>query len=193
MNNMDKLIENLKYKLWAVVVFPVLLFLDQYSKEWARDNLSSGAKELIKGVLELRYSENRGAVWGFAQGSVTVMAVISIIIFLIVLFIYVKIPYGKHYIPLHILAVFVLAGAAGNLIDRILMKYVTDFIYIKLINFPIFNVADVYITFSAFLIVVFSLTLYRKEEFEFLHLSSGSAKKDQEQQKNDVADQDETA
>lgn len=165
---MDNLLLNLKYKLWAVVAFPALLFLDQYSKEWVREHLATDPKVLIDGVLELRYSENRGAVWGFAQGSVTLMAVISIIIFLLVLIFYVKLPSKKIFIPMHILSVLVLSGAAGNLLDRVLMKFVTDFIYIRLINFPIFNVADIYITFSAFLMVVLSLTLYRKEEWEFL-------------------------
>jgi signal peptidase II len=175
---MDNLLLNLKYKLWAVIVFPILLFLDQFSKEWVREHLKTDAKVLIEGVLELRYSENRGAVWGFAQGSVAIMAAVSIVIFLLVLFFYVRLPAKKIYLPMHILSVLILAGAAGNLIDRILMKFVTDFIYIRLINFPIFNVADMYITVSAFLLVVLSLTLYREEDWGFIKIHSKKKKEE---------------
>ena len=58
--------------------------------------------------------------------------------------------------PMHlrVLTVFLVAGALGNMIDRIMLGYVRDFIYFKLIDFPVFNVADIYVTVSAVLILI---------------------------------------
>ena len=56
------------------------------------------------------------------------------------------------------------AGAVGNMIDRIGQGYVVDFLYFKLINFPIFNVADCYVTISAFLLILLVFFYYREEE-----------------------------
>ena len=56
------------------------------------------------------------------------------------------------------------SGAVGNLLDRILHQYVIDFIYVKVIDFPVFNVADIYVTIGAFLFAV--IVLFTKEEAE---------------------------
>ena len=59
-----------------------------------------------------------------------------------------------------------IAGAIGNLIDRAVHHYVIDFFYFKLIDFPIFNVADIYVTVSAFFIIVLGLFYYKEADFE---------------------------
>ena len=61
---------------------------------------------------------------------------------------------------------FFIAGAIGNFIDRVVHKYVIDFFYFKLINFPIFNVADIYVTVAAFFMIVLGLFYYKDEDFE---------------------------
>lgn len=58
-----------------------------------------------------------------------------------------------------------MAGAVGNLIDRVLHQYVIDFIYFKLINFPIFNVADIYVTVSCFIIIVMCAFIISEDDF----------------------------
>ena len=62
------------------------------------------------------------------------------------------------------------AGVAGNTIDRLVFGYVTDFLYFELINFPIFNIADCYITICAFLTIFLVFTKYKDDDFEFLSL-----------------------
>ena len=71
-----------------------------------------------------------------------------------------------------ILLLFV-AGAIGNLIDRICQNYVVDFFYFKLIDFPIFNVADIYVTVAAIMFIVLCLFYYKEEDFEFLFPDKG--------------------
>ena len=61
-----------------------------------------------------------------------------------------------------------LAGAAGNFIDRITRNYVVDFFYFEWINFPIFNVADIYVTCSIVLLLIFFLFVYKEDDFELL-------------------------
>ena len=60
------------------------------------------------------------------------------------------------------------AGAIGNMIDRLLYDYVVDFIYFVIIHFPIFNVADIYVTISTFTMVILFLFFYKENDFSFL-------------------------
>ena len=69
----------------------------------------------------------------------------------------------KKLLPLRICAVFIFSGAIGNFIDRLKLGYVVDFFYFKLIDFPVFNVADIYVTVGTF-ILAFLLSFYYKEE-----------------------------
>ena len=70
----------------------------------------------------------------------------------------------------HILLTFISAGAVGNLIDRIQLGYVRDFIYFSIIDFPVFNVADIYVTVSTALLVILVLFYYREEDFNDFRL-----------------------
>ena len=72
----------------------------------------------------------------------------------------------RKYLPLRICAVLIVGGAFGNCIDRIRLNYVVDFFYFKLIDFPIFNVADIYVTVAAFLLVILILVYYKEEDLE---------------------------
>ena len=77
-----------------------------------------------------------------------------------------KAPNKKRYIPLHLLLIVIAAGAVGNMIDRLRLNYVVDFIYFSLINFPVFNVADIYVTAATFLLFFLILFYYKEEELE---------------------------
>jgi signal peptidase II len=71
---------------------------------------------IIPKVLNFQYHENNGAVWGILCGKVDFLKIFTIIILAVILFLYFKIPEGKRYNALKILAVFIVAGAIGNLI-----------------------------------------------------------------------------
>ena len=62
------------------------------------------------------------------------------------------------------------AGALGNFIDRLRLGYVVDFFYFSLINFPIFNVADIFVVVSFIGIAISVLFVYKDEEFDFLSI-----------------------
>ena len=81
--------------------------------------------------------------------------------------------------PFNYTLILVLAGALGNFIDRVLNQFVVDFIYVKLIDFPIFNLADCYITISVVILVLLMFFYYSDEEFDrMIPLFSGKKKKE---------------
>ena len=73
-----------------------------------------------------------------------------------------RMPFNRHYLPLWACLVLLVSGALGNMIDRISRQFVVDFLYFSLIDFPIFNVADCYVTVSAILLVF--LVTWRYDE-----------------------------
>ncbi len=93
---------------------------------------------------------------------------IAVIILAVIVYVLVKAPYQKLYTKLHFTLVFIAGGAIGNLIDRLRYDYVVDFLYFSLINFPIFNVADIYVTLASIYLVILLLFVYKESDLEFL-------------------------
>ncbi len=148
--------------------------LDQASKYWAVTALKGKeAIELIPGVLELRYLENRGAAFGMLQGGKPFFLIITPIILIGIVYVLLRMPAVGKYRILHLLLSCVAVGAVGNLIDRVRLEYVVDFIYISLIDFPIFNVADMFVSIAC--VAGVCLILFGKEykdgDFAFLNPS----------------------
>ena len=93
---------------------------------------------------------------------------VAIVILSVIAYVLFKTPDHKKYRALHILLSLIAAGAIGNMIDRIRLDYVVDFIYIVLINFPIFNVADIYVTFATAILVLMLLFVYKEQDLNFI-------------------------
>ena len=131
----------------------LILLIDQGTKIWAASSLRCRPLVLLPGALELTYVENRGAVWGLMQGW-RIVFLVATCLFLGVLIWF----YGKKRKEMTTLTRIILAllfsGAVGNLIDRVFLGYVRDMIYVRLINFPVFNVADSAITIAAALLII---------------------------------------
>ena len=162
-------------KVSALAAVALLTLLDQITKILAADCLADGPFVIIPGVFELRYLENRGAAFGMLQNQRVFFLVLTVVFLTVITYIYLKIPADRKYLPLRSLSIVVTAGAIGNFIDRLILMYVRDFLYFSLINFPIFNVADIYVTVSAFVFFLLILVYYKDSDLEFL-----SNKKDNE-------------
>lgn len=157
----------MKQWLKSVAGFVILLAIDQLTKLWAVSSLQiNGPIPIIKNVLELFYVENRGAAFGIMQNKQWFFLIITVVVLLALLYLFPRIPKERHYRGLRLCLYFIGAGAIGNMIDRIFRKYVVDFIYFKLIDFPVFNVADIYVTVSAVLIIILIVFYYSDEDFE---------------------------
>ena len=147
----------------------VLVLLDRLSKIWAENFLrENGPVVLIKGVLEFRYTQNTGIAFGLFQGLGFLFIILTVILSVILILLLWKTPSGKHFLPLNIIFTLILGGALGNLWDRVFQSYVTDFIYIRLINFPIFNVADICVSLGIVALLFYLLFFYKDEELKML-------------------------
>lgn len=163
-----------KSYLYAFVWIAALVAADQFTKRLAVANLKDQDPfVLIPGVFELQYLENRGAAFGIFQGKQFLFMAGAVLVFFVILFFYRRIPSGKRFFPLKFCAVLICAGAAGNMIDRIFLNYVVDFLYFSLINFPIFNVADCYVVVACFLFAILFLFVYKDDELSCFSLKSG--------------------
>lgn len=147
----------------------LLLILDQWTKYLAVIHLA-GQEDiiLIPGVLQLHYLENRGAAFGILQNQQWIFIVLGLLFLVFAGYIYAVLPKTKRFFPLHLITVVLVSGAVGNLIDRIRLRYVVDFIYASFIDFPVFNVADIYVTVSAALLFIYIIFFYKEEDFAFL-------------------------
>lgn len=146
-----------------------LVALDQYTKYLAVIHLKDKpAFNIINGVLELNYLENKGAAFGMLQNQKAFFIFVAVVILGVIGYVLFKVPERKKYRILHILLSLIAAGAIGNMIDRIRLDYVVDFIYFVLINFPIFNVADIYVTVSTVVLVFLLLFVYKENDLNFI-------------------------
>ena len=149
----------------------LLTALDQGTKLWAfRCLKEKDDRILIPKILRLHYlwPENRGIAFGLFQGSVLFFGIMSLVLFAALLVFLFRIPGPSRYLPLRTGCILIAAGAAGNLIDRLGRSYVIDFIWFELIDFPLFNLADVFVVCGAVFFAVLCLFFYREEDFSFL-------------------------
>ena len=161
----------LKYTLLLVIGVALLLALDLWTKTLAVTYLKGQESiVLIPGVLELEYLQNTGAAFGILRNQQWFFYIVTVLMLICILGIYYKMPMIKKYLPGHMVLIFITAGALGNFIDRLKLKYVRDFIYFSLIDFPKFNVADMYITVGCVVVFILILFIYKDDDFAFLSL-----------------------
>lgn len=161
-----------KHLILVFLIAAAGVILDQFTKHLAVMYLKDQEPiPLIPGVLELHYLENRGAAFGLLQNQQILFFITTGLILVLLSYVVWKMPFVHNFKILHILAGFIYAGAVGNLLDRVRLHYVVDFIYFKLIDFPIFNVADIYVSCTCILGVLLILFgPYKEGDFSFLAL-----------------------
>lgn len=152
-----------------IILIALLVWFDQFTKSLAVDKLKNNqAFIIINNVFELNYLENRGAAFGMLQNKQSMFAVTGTVMLIIVLYVLLRMPFKKRYYLFEICCILIAAGAIGNMIDRVSQGYVVDFFYFVLINFPIFNVADIYVTISCITLAILILFVYSDDELAFL-------------------------
>jgi len=168
-----------RYIIFLISLLVILVGLDQLSKYWAATYLQGrDAIPVISGVFELHYLEggNTGAAWGLFSGKVNLFIIVTIVILSIFAVIFYKIitycktTDDKNGIKkakkLLFALILISAGAIGNFIDRIHLNYVIDFLYFKLIDFPIFNLSDSYVTIGAVLLIILILFVLKENDID---------------------------
>lgn len=165
----------IRHILLIIAGIAVLLFGDQITKLLAVRYLANQESILlIPGVLKLQYLENRGAAFGVLQNQQWIFMSIAFLFVLFAGYLFFHMPCTKRYLPLHILLMLLVSGAVGNAVDRVFRGFVVDFIYFSLIDFPIFNVADIYVVVSCILGFLFLMFYYKEDDFLFLKKGRGA-------------------
>lgn len=139
-----------KYYLYIISII-ILIFFDQLTKYIIVSNFTIGKSIiLIKNFLKFCYINNYGASFGMLSGNTIILIVLTI---LILYYLLKEIKLNKDNNLLLISSTLIFSGALGNLIDRIFRGYVVDFISFTLFKneMPIFNLADIFITFGVFI------------------------------------------
>lgn len=138
------------------IVALAMIIIDQATKVWARGaaNWTEGHTFLVPwpGVFEFKLVYNRGIAFGMFQGAGVWLAPAALVIAVGAAWYSVK--HRDEPRSSHITMALLFAGAIGNLIDRVAFNQVTDLFYLRVIDFPVFNVADVCITAAGFLLAL---------------------------------------
>ena len=144
------------------LLVPFILALDIFTKYLATTVFKLNELEIIKDVLYFTYVENRGAAFGIMQNKQWFFIVVTVILITAIIIYMLKTkPQNK---LLNTSLVFIISGGIGNLIDRASLGYVVDFIDVRIINYPVFNVADCFVVVGAILLC--AILIFSKEDKE---------------------------
>lgn len=164
----------IKLFIFDALFLVLLIITDQYSKYLATLKLKNQpAFRIIDNILEFNYLENTGAAFGMLPNQKFFFIFIALIFLGVVVFVLYKAPDKQKYDALHVLLTMIGGGAIGNMLDRLRLNYVVDFIHVVAIRifgqtFPIFNVADMYVTIATLILVILIFFKYKDADFDFL-------------------------
>ncbi len=140
--------------IFCIVFCLLLIGTDQLTKYLVVEYLKPiEYVDVIDNVLRLRYVENTGAVFGSFATHTIVLTIVSIILIGFVIGFLIKNKNQSKFINVCLL--LMVSGGIGNVIDRIRLKYVVDFIEPLFVDFAVFNFADCLITVGAFALMIY--------------------------------------
>ena len=140
-----------------------LIIIDRITKALAIGHLAGGnVKTLLPGILSFAYVENRGMAFGMASGMVWLLIILTALVLAILAAYLIRHPEEPMLFRTGLW--FVMGGGIGNLYDRIAYGFVVDFIRTDFMDFPVFNFADIALTFGVIIMVIYFAFFYIKEE-----------------------------
>ena len=151
-----------------IIAVVILILLDQGTKFWALASLKPiHNMTLVEGFMDLTFVENRGVAFGMFSGQRWFILLLTGIIAVGLIWFYKVMPKKKEYFPLRVSLVMVLSGAIGNIIDRLFRGYVVDFFEFTFFEWPVFNVADIYVVVGVTLLALMILFVVKDEDLDF--------------------------
>ncbi|KJR44200.1 Lipoprotein signal peptidase [Desulfosporosinus sp. I2] len=139
------------------IIIAVFVAIDQVFKYLAETFLKPvNTFPIIKNVFHLTYGQNTGAAFSILQGKQAFLIIITSIVTIALIVCLVK-NYKTQNRLLLISLTLVISGALGNLIDRVRLNYVVDFLDFELINYPVFNTADILVVSGVIFLAYFAL------------------------------------
>ena len=164
----------MKRKYWLiageVILIAALVWIDRIVKTWAEVSLQGQPPVvLVRGVFQLTYARNIGAAFSILENAKWFFIITAVVIILALVFVILRIIFHpsfsfkeKETTAVLFLAPMIIAGALGNVIDRVAYGYVIDMFDFVLIHFPIFNVADSYICIA---VAILAILLIARKNF----------------------------
>ncbi len=150
--------------IWALIVIGIIA-LDQYTKHLAITELVKyDTLPLIESVFHLTFVENRGAAFGIMQNQRWFFIIITMIIFIVAAFYFIKYRPTNRLLLLSVS--MIMGGALGNFVDRLRFGYVVDFLDFTLIKFPVFNIADSFIVIGTILMAYYVIFIHEENKGE---------------------------
>ena len=148
--------------IWAIIAALVVIF-DQVAKLLVIQNIGpADCFHIIPKLFDFVYVKNTGAAFSMLSDNTILLSIVSIIFCVGVLWYWYKKKPASVLLKTSLCLLF--AGAFGNAIDRIFRGFVVDFISTAFMNFPVFNIADIAITFGAILLIIYFIFFDKEEE-----------------------------
>lgn len=139
-----------------------IVAVDQYTKYLTVANIPLGGHvDAVKGIFSFTYVQNTGAAWSSFQGMIWLFVLIFVVFTAVIIWEFSKKRWGFTTFE-RWLIIAVYGGGMGNIIDRIRLGYVVDMINLDFMNFPVFNVADCFITCGSILLIVHLIFFNKK-------------------------------
>lgn len=142
-----------------------IIIVDQITKALTINQISLGEiVDFIPGILSFTYVQNTGAAWSILEGRMVFFYIVTLVV--VGLLIYFLHHDAKDSRILSIAISLMIGGAIGNFIDRVLFQFVIDMFRLEFISFPIFNIADIALTFGVILMlfgVIYEEFISKKE------------------------------
>ena len=147
-------------RMFAVMAGTWVIIIDQYVKRAVVQSLELGeTAELLPGLFRLERVHNYGAAWSSFSGARWLL--VGVTAAGLALLFYLVTTIVRH--PLGVWSLWlVIGGGIGNLIDRVRNGYVVDMIATEFVNFPVFNIADIFVTCGTAAAAIYYLNYYEK-------------------------------
>ncbi len=155
--------------MWILPVIgaTLLIGLDQWTKYLALTQLKPvGNIEFIKGIMDFTFVENRGVAFGMFSGQRWFILLLTCAITLGLVYYYIKLPRTAEYKLVRFSMVLIFSGAIGNIIDRMRLGYVVDFFEFTFFEWPVFNMADIYVVVGVILLSLLIIFVIKEEDKE---------------------------
>ena len=151
----------MQYILMALIALGIVA-LDQYTKYLTVANIALGGQaDAVPGLFSFTYVQNTGAAWSSFEGMIWLFALIFLVFTVAIIWEFSKKRWGFTTFERWLIAA-IYGGGIGNMIDRFRFGYVVDMIQTDFMDFPVFNVADCFITCSCILLIA-HLFLFNRE------------------------------
>ena len=152
----------------GLIISIIAMIIDQAIKLLIIKNFELHEEKKVLGdIFTLYYIRNTGSAWGMLSGHTWLLVIVSLLAIFIIGYVYCNLS-DKKYTILRVCLALILGGAIGNLIDRIRLKYVVDYLYFKLIDFPVFNFADICVTVPVGLLIILLIFKYNGNDFDVI-------------------------